>query len=298
MALSYAADRFDLAHVRRLPGCRPEVLLLHSRQRGGDDAAVLRSLRKQLGLARYQCTMLLGEGEYQILQTEPPEVPAEEVREALRWRIKDMLHFPIESACIDMLEIPGEAAGSARARQIWAIVADRALLAPRVAAFDSAKLPLSVIDVPELAQRNIAALFEEENRGLALLSFDDAGGMLSFTFGGELYALRRIDAPLAQFLTTDAAQREALFERVALEAQRSLDHFDRQYGHISLSRLLVAPLPESSAFLDYLREYLAVPVAELDLAEALDFPSLPDLTLPLRQTQCLKVIGAALRDWP
>ncbi len=299
MAVAYAADRFDLAHVRRQPGRRPEVLLLHSRSRaGGDEAAVLRGLSKDLGLNRYHCTALLGEGEYQMLQVEPPEVPVEELREALRWHIKDMLHTPAESASIDYFEIPQEPGVSVRARQLWAVAADKGLLAPRVAAFDRAKLPLEVIDIPELAQRNIAALFEAENRGLALLSFDERGGMLSFTYGGELYALRRIDVTLAQFIGGDTSQSEALFERVALEAQRSLDNFDRQFGHISVNRLLVAPLPESAAFLDYLREYLAVPVAELDLTEVLDFPSLPDLALPLRQTQFLKAIGAALREGP
>ncbi len=294
MAVSYAADRFDLAHVRRRPGRKPEVLTLHSRARSGDDGVVLRALRKDLGLSRYHCTTLLADGEYQMLQVEPPEVPADELREALRWRIKEMLHTPAESANIEVLEIPAEHTG--RARQVWAVAADRAMLAPRVACFDGAKIALEVIDIPELAQRNIAALFEEENRGLALLSFDEAGGMLSFTYGGELYALRRIEATLAQFVSLEAAQRETLFEKVALEAQRSLDNFDRQFGYIGISRLLVAPLPESQALLDYLREYLAVPVAELDLAEVLDFPSLPDLSLPLRQTQSLKVIGAALRQ--
>jgi len=296
MAVAYVAGRFDLAHVRRLPGRKPEVLLLHSRSRGDDDTAVLRALRKDLGLANYRCTVLLGAGEYQMLQVEPPEVPAEERREAVRWRIKDMLHYPAESANLDLLEIPAEPGVSARARQVWAIAADRALLVPHVAAFDGAKLPLAAIDIPELAQRNIAALFEEENLGLAMLSFDEAGSMLSFTYGGELYALRRIDAPLSLFINVEAGQREALFERVALEAQRSLDNFDRQFGHIRVNQLLVAPLPEGSALVGYLREFLSVLVAELDLAAVLDFPSLPELALPLRQTQYLKVIGAALRE--
>ena len=296
MSVAYVAGRFDLAHVRRSPGRKPEVLLLHSRARGGDDSHALRALRKDLGLASYRCTALLGDGEYQMLQVEPPDVPAGELREALRWRIKDMLQYPAESANIDLLQIPAEPGASARARQVWAIAADRALLRPRVAAFDNAKLTLAAIDIPELAQRNIAALFEEENLGLALLSFDETGSMLSFTYGGELYALRRIDAPLSQFVNLEAAQREALFEGVALEAQRSLDNFDRQFGHIRVNQLLVAPLPEGSALVGYLREFLSVLVAELDLATVLDFPSLPELALPLRQTHYLRAIGAALRD--
>lgn len=295
LAVARAADRIDLAHVRRRPGARPEVLLLHSRVCDGDELAGLRALRRDLRLGRHRCTALLRHGEYQLLQVEPPDVPEEELREALRWRVKDMLGFAAEVAAIDLLDIPQAPGGMGR-RQVFVMAADKGLLTPRVAAFDDARLQLEAIDVTELAQRNIAALFEEEHRGLALLCFDDSGGTLSFTCAGELYAVRHIDASLAQFFSPDVAQREALFERVALEAQRSLDNFDRQFGHISLSRLLVSPLPESSVFLHYLRENLALPVGELDLAEALDFPAVPDLALASTQAAFLMVLGAALRD--
>lgn len=296
MSVAITPDRFDLAHVQRRQGRKPEVLVLHSQPRADADLVALRALRKRLGLAHYRCSNLLSEGEYQMLQVEPPEVPAAEVKEALRWRIKDSLNYPVEAATVDMLEIPDDPGVVGRTKQIFAIVANNALLSPRVALFDAARVPLLAIDIPELAQRNISALFEEENRGLALLAFDDAGALLTFTFRGELIAVRHIDVSLPQLRQADASRREQLFERIALEVQRSLDNFDRQHGQISVTRLLVSPLPESPDFLDYLRKDLSLPVEELDLAEVLDFPSLPELSLPLRQSQCLKALGAALRD--
>ncbi len=297
LSVTVAPERFDLAHVLRRPGKKPEVLLLHSQPRADEAlAGDLVALRKSLGLARYRCTNLLYEGEYQLLQVEPPEVPAAEVREALRWRIKDSLNFPAEVATVDMLEIPSDPGIFGRAKQIFAVAASNELLAPRVALFDAARVPLLAIDIPELAQRNISALYEQENRGLALLAFDAAGALMTFTFHGELIAVRRIDVSSPQLQQAAAARREQLFERIALEVQRSLDNFDRQHGQISVPHLLVSPLPETPEFFDYLRKDLAMPVEELDLAEVLDFPSLPELTLPARQSQCLKALGAALRD--
>ena len=41
-------------------------------------------------------------------------------------------------------------------------------------------IPLEVVDVPELAQRNLAHLLELEGRGLALLALDERGGLLTF----------------------------------------------------------------------------------------------------------------------
>lgn len=296
MSVAFAADRLDFAHIRRHEGKKPEVLLLTSVQREGDDLEALRSLRKELQLAKYRCTTLLRLGEYQMLQVEPPEMAAAEMKEALRWRIKDMLSYPAEAATIDVLDIPVDPSAVGRTKQAFAVAANNALLAPRMELFDTAKVNLEAIDIPELAQRNISALFEEENRGLAMLVLDESGVMLTFTFRGELYATRHTDIPLMQLEQAEGERREQLFERIALEAQRSLDNFDRLNGHISVTRLLISSLPGVPGFLDYLREYLSLPVVELDLAEVLDFPSIPELAQPFRQTQCLKALGAALRD--
>lgn len=54
-------------------------------------------------------------------------------------------------------------------------------MAPLVQAFQAARVPLAAVDLPELSQRNLAALFEEGGRGLATLIFDDDEGLLTFT---------------------------------------------------------------------------------------------------------------------
>lgn len=296
MSVTFAPDRLDFAHVVRHKGGKPEVLLLNSYQHAGNELEALRRLRKELKLGSYRCTHLLRVGEYQILQVDPPEVPAEELKEALRWRIKDVLNYPVEAATIDVLEIPVDPGALGRTRQAFAVAANNALLAPRAGLFDEAKVPLLAIDIPELAQRNISALFEEENRGLAMLACDESGVMMTFTFHGELYATRHTEIPLSQLEQAEGERREQQFERIALETQRSLDNFDRLNRHISVTRLLVSPLPGVPGFIDYLRNYLSLPVAELDLAEVLDFRSVPELSQAARQSQCLKALGAALRD--
>jgi len=300
MSVAFAPERMDFAHIVRHAGRKPEVLLLNSYQRsqsgGSDDLGALRRLRKELKLNRYRCTHLLREGEYQLLQVEPPEVPADEIKEALRWRIKEMLNYPVEAATLDVLQIPADSAAAGRAKQAFVVAANNALLAPRAALFEEAKTPLAAIDIPELALRNISALFEEENRGLVMLACDESGLTMTFTFRGELYATRHTEIPLLQLEQAEDERREQLFERIALEIQRSLDNFDRLNGHISITRLLVSPLPGVPGFIDYLRDDLTLPVAELDLAEVLDFPAIPELSQATRQSQCLKALGAALRE--
>ncbi len=294
VAISLHADRVDLACVKRKPGSRPEVALLDSYRKENGEKEALGRLRKALRLANYRCATLLGAGEYQILQTEAPAVAVAEVKEAVRWRIKDMLDFPPDVATLDVLNIPTDGAG--KARQLFVVAANNGLIGERMALFDEAKIPLEVIDIQETAQRNIAALFEAPNRGLAMLAFDESGGLLTFTYKGELYLSRRIEISLSQLMQQEALRRQQLLERIGLELQRSLDHFDRQFSFIPLAQLLIVPIAGVPEIFDYLRLNLFVPIEPLDLAQVMDFPSIPELKNSARQAQCLHVIGAALRD--
>jgi MSHA biogenesis protein MshI len=293
-AVALGADRFDIARVRRPAGRRPELVALNSFQRSGDDVDALKRLRRELKLGALRCTTLLGSGDYRFVMTELPTVPEAEIKDAVRWRVKDMVDLPVDNATVDVLEIPGEAAVG-RPRQCFAAVADNAVVGRRMELFDQAKLQLDAIDVPELAQRNVAALFEEPNRGLAMLSFDEHGGLLTFTYKGELYFVRNSEASPAQLASADGELRERMFERVALEVQRSLDTFDRVNSHIPVTRLLVL-LPAADGFVDFMRRSVSVPVEVPDLTQVIDCAAIPELKQPARQAECLRVIGAALRE--
>lgn len=291
-AVVFSRGRVEVARVRLRTGERPALLNWDSYALDGGELEGLKRLRgaRQLG---GRCTTLLHHGQYQMLQIEPPSVPAEELREAVRWRIKEMVDFPVDQAGVDVLRVPAAAPG--RPAQAFAVAARNDVIGQQVRLFQDAKVDLAVIDVPELALRNVAALLEEENRGLAFLSFNADGGTLVFTFQGELYALRHIEVAAAQLAGSGEAM-AAIHERVLLDVQRSLDNFDRNFSHISLPHLLVAPLPEAEAFVAYLRENLYLPVEVLDLATAMDLSAVPLLAETARQSEALLAIGAALRQ--
>ena len=298
LAISLQGDGLYAVHIKRSPSARPEVELL-AFYPGNPSAAeaLLERMMRDLHAGHYQCGTLLAADEYQILSLEAPSVPPDELKAAIRWRLKDMLDYHVDDATIDVLDIPGDPNAPTRSHSMYAIAARNSLIGQRQALFAKARVPLSVIDVPEMAQRNLAALLETEKRGLAMLTFSDEGGLLTVTHSGELYLSRRIDVPLAQLQETDAERRDASFERITLELQRSLDHFDRQYHFITLSRLVLGPVPEAAAELrDYLASNLYVPVENLKLEELLDFTRTPDLQKPLMQQKVLLCLGAALRE--
>lgn len=287
----------DLTHIHAGAGGRPEVTLCESFRKEGAEADTYARLRKQFALDRYHATTSLRFGEYQFLQVEPPDVPPAEIKEAMRWHIKGMVDFSVEQATLDVLEVPMEEAGGARSRFVFVACAPNEVLGPRIQALQQAKIELEAIDVPETVQRNIAALYEPPGRGVALLGFSAEGGLLTFNFRGELHAFRRLDITLDQLVDADADERQALFDRIVLEMQRSLDTFEHRHHYVSLAQLLVMPLPEEVGLASYLAQNLYVPVEAADLAKVMDFIKVPELRAPTRQAQCFHLLGAALRGF-
>lgn len=290
----FGTDRVTIADIVRPADGKPQVRACDGFAREGSELEILKRLRNAKRLARQRCTTLLAEEQYHLLQVDMPGnaegLPRDELREALRWRIKEMVDFPVERAGIDLLDIP--ATGN-RGPQLWVVVASHDMLQPRIHHFQDAKVSLAAIDIPELAQRNLASLFAEPNRGLACLFFDRLGGRLTVTYRDELYMTRHIDVPAADLIGADAG---ALHERVLLDIQRSLDNFDRNYSAIPLTRLLVGPLPQDEAFIEYLGANLSLPVASANLADVLDIAQAPQLANPADQAEAWLALGAALRE--
>ncbi len=294
LAFALLADGVVGARMTRVPEAKP-VVNVATYFPGRSKTEQLEKAGRELHAANYDCTTVLAGGEYQLLAVESPNVPPDELKTAVRWRLKDMLDFHVDDATIDVLDIPVDKNSNTRNNLgMFAVAARNSMIEARQEAFTSARLPLSVIDIPEMAQRNISALLEPAGRGLAMLSFGPDGGLLTVTFNAELYLSRRIDVTLEQLLELDHDTKHASFEKISLELQRSLDHFDRQFHFISVSKLVLAPTG-ASGLEEYLSSNLYTPVSTLDLADVFDLSLVPDLVPAAQQQRFFLALGAALR---
>ena len=276
-------------------GVMPRVARCEYYETGKVSAALLEKLRREAGMGNYAFTTLLGSEEYQIILVDAPNVPVDELKTAIRWKIKDSLNFLVDDATVDVLQIPSNKYGSDRAQSMYAIAAANTTLQKRIALFEQAKIALEVIDIPEMAQRNIAALFEQEDRALVLLAFDDNGGLMTFTTGGELFLSRRTEITAGQLQDANENLREQYRDRVGLELQRSLDYFDRQFNHIPVSRVLVSA-PDNTGLVEFLSSVVDAKVEKLDLSQAMDISAVPALAESEFAAQALPVLGAAMRQ--
>jgi len=258
------------------------------------NSATLEKIRKEAQLDGGRYTTLLSANEYQLMMVEAPSVPVDELKTAIRWKIKDSLSYHIDDATIDVLQIPTNKYGSDRPQSLYAVAASNETIRKRIELFEKSKFDLRVIDIAEMAQRNIAALYETEGRGLAVLAFDEEGGLLTITCDGELFLARRIDISLGQLRDADEGLRQQYQDRVELEVQRSLDYFDRQFHHIPMGRMLVCA-PDDLGLVQKLAGNLGLPVTALDLAESMDIIGVPELADSEYACSALHALGAALR---
>ena len=291
LAVSLTETAISYAHSRRNGADRWRITLCGSRALDGLDAE---QVARELGLQGFQCLALLDPGEYQMLLVEAPNVPPAELKTAVRWKVKDMIDFHLDDATIDALDIPPDPSGTNRAHSMYAIAAKNDSVQACIGRFDSAKLALSVIDIAETAQRNLSALYEPPQRGVAVLYFSEDSGLLTISFAGELYLSRRIEIGARQIYAVEGERRDELFNRIVLELQRTLDHFDRQFRYVPVAKLMLAPEREDSGMEAFLRANLDLPVEAVRLADVLDFE--PGAQLD-RDTEwrMFHLLGATLR---
>ncbi|NRF71111.1 hypothetical protein HLB44_29355 [Aquincola sp. S2] len=294
VALAPEGDRVRAVHVVHEPACRP-ALRWACTGSWAEPALALRALRRARRLRREPSVLLLRHGQYRLQVLDAPEdVPREQWRDALRWRLKDTVDFAVEGAGIDLLDIAPDPQGRRRS-SVLAVAAARPVLEPLVCAGRDAGWPWQAIDVPESALRNLCLLCAEPGRGQALLHVGSALGTLVITVGTDLLVTRDIDLGLDRLAGADASARRAHHERVGLELQRTLDNIERQHGHVDLARLQVAPGAPLHDFIDYLGQLVDVPVTAFELGAVLDLSAVPELGDAAEQAGYLPAVGAALR---
>jgi MSHA biogenesis protein MshI len=294
LAVGIEPEAIKFAHVQYVSDGKPFASLwsrIESTQ--AEQGRSLQRMAKDYdGVARSNCTTLLEPADYQILLVETPNVPADELKAAIRWRIKDLIEYHVDDATVDVLEVPASPEAKGQAKAMYAVATPNEVVRTRIALFEEAKIPLRVIDIPEMAQRNVAALFESSERATAMLAFLPWGGLLTVSFQGELLLTRRLEVTSVQLSQREHGDHYR--ERVATEISRSLDNFERQRQSVAIGELLLAPLPQDEGLEPFLKSNLYIPVRSITLQEVMQFPEDREPT-PEEQWEFFYLFGAALR---
>lgn len=294
LALETDGERVRLAHVVANGG-EPVVEFAEEREWDPAEPRSLERVAKEFGVKRFRCTTLLKPQEYSILLVEAPAVKPEELRAAVRWRVKDMLDYHVDDATVDVLDLPVPAGAAQRAHHMYTVAARNDTVRATADRFTTAGIPLAVIDIPETAQRNIAARLETDARGVLALTFDAHGGLITVNHAGELYLSRRLDITAGQLDDADDDARTRILDRALVETQRSLDHCERTYPFFTMGRVLLGPPAGAGLLREHLAANLYLPVEALDLGRVLHLPAAARDWTGADQARWLKLLGAGLR---
>ncbi len=257
------------AEVDRRGDARPRLVRCGFVPNGDDAAAALARAVRECGAGQAPVSTLLGVGSYNLLMVEMPRVPPDEMRQAVRWQVRDLIDFHIDDAVIDVFDAP---ASAARGEQdhLYVVAARKALVQERIDALTAAGAKLGVIDIPELALRNLAALLEEDRDGLALLYLGEDSGLIALCRQGVLYLARTLALGQTRLAEAVTGGDEQLLGSLTLEIQRTLDYYDRHFQQAPIAHLAIAPLAcDGAPLIEAVHAQLGLQARAIDLCETL-----------------------------
>lgn len=184
--------------ARDAGGGRFQIVKHGLESQGGDTLAVFASRLDKLGLSGYHANAMLRHSQYQWLQIDAPSVPAEELRQAARYQIRDMIDAHLNDVTIDVLRA-GDGQGKAAAN-LFVIAAPNAVLRSGFELAQAMHWTMPVVDVQETTLRNLqSAVARREgmlDRATATLAIlDDARALITICANEELFYVRRLDVP-------------------------------------------------------------------------------------------------------
>jgi len=277
-----------------------ELMLIHCEfidaGKPDDQQDILCEFAGRHNLAEYDCHLVMTSDNYRRVNIEAPSVAENEIIEATRWKINELIDFPVDKAVIDYYQAPmAVRANSSKMLEVIASPID--IVSEQIEKCTKAGLQLKVIDIQETTLRNLAVHTPENERGIALLYLLEHSATLLIQKEATIYVSRKfeigykklgLDEPYSSDCPTANAH-----NNLALEIQRSLDYVESYYGIPPISALAVIPLAENTHnLLDSLNSNLGLAARMIDLSTLIDC----DILVNGRtQSLCAPVIGATLR---
>ena len=244
-AVAISDTEIAVALVRKLDGQRPQVLRIVVEEAPlGFADPVLKKITAEFDLRRIPVSAVINASDYQIAQVQTPDVPRGELRAAARYSMRDAFDFPIDHSTLDVFDLP-EQTSRGNQKMCFAIASRGDAVEKMTQSLERHFRRFDVIDIPELCQRNLAALLPQDSKGVAFLLIRDDFAQLVLTRRGMLYVTRRFDFGMRGELNGDAESEASELpldpQLLSLELQRSLDYYESHFDETAITDLFIAP---------------------------------------------------------
>ena len=239
-----------------------------------EQAKVLQEWVEQHKLNKTPCISLIARHDLQMFQLEKPAVEDAELLQAVSWKVKDLINFDVETAVVDIYQLPPSAKNPAT--YINAVVANESVVGSYVDRINQSGLKLVAIDIHDLVNKNFRKVYDFTDQTVAVLQFSENNSLMNIYHNEDMYVARDfkiglldIDSALeSEGKQTDDAEQddeEPVYDSLLLELQRSMDYFESTYGLGMVQKMLVFPQTAATErMLNYLQNYVGF---EFDFAQ-------------------------------
>jgi MSHA biogenesis protein MshI len=247
--------------------------------------------------------LLLADSLYQLLLSDVPDVPEEEIESAIMFKAADLIQYDIEDAALDVIQLPSEAYRG-RMKMAFIIATQKTYLRDWAMALIAKSIQIDIIDVEHTQLRNLALHLQNFNE-TGIFHIENTRGRLLLNYQGEMVLSRTFDSGLSTLLPETTVQDGELeltlpednqndiqLESLVLEMRRSFDYYESQLGLGAVSEVQLLCLPEHLSLSSKLTEKLGMRFSPVNLADFMDFTSSDPAIEP---TQVMAIAGTAFR---
>lgn len=305
LGIGLHTDGVSCAQIERCIDGKSKLILCDFLEANGKQElnGAIKEIIKEHAVSGIPCACVLSPGYYSMMQIETPEVEPEELIEAVRWRIKDLLNYDAEEAIIDLFDIPEQHQRGERHMQ-YVVATHVPLLKPHIDVLHDCGVDLKAIDIVELALRNFASLMPGNDEGISIIHLGKKSGIIQIVKDSVLYLTRKLDINVNTFISAGdysiegktvkiSPQLQDALDILILELQRSLDYYESHFVQAPIDSVVLTPTEEVMPYLSpYTGKQLSVNACQIDLNTMFDCHH--DIS-PYLQARCFSAVGGALR---
>ena len=144
----------------------------------------LQNYVQENGVKGAHTCLVLDDKDYQLLVVEAPNVAEDEMSEAVKWKIKDLVPHELSDIIVDVFL--QEDGFSSNKKMANAVVVVKELIAAKTAFVESLGLRLKAIDIPELAYRNYLEHHGRNEESIAMVTLKKESGKLSVIHNNQV----------------------------------------------------------------------------------------------------------------
>ena len=171
---------------------------------------------------------------YKILQVDRPAVPDEEMVQALRWSVKDLIGSQ-EELVLDYFDLPAQ---TMSASKINVVAIPKSEITEIIRGVKKAALVLENISIEELATCNLRQ--PEEEAVMHVVQSVGREVCLIIVKDGKLYFSRRLKGYEKLRSFSEEELRMGMGDNLSIEIQRSMDYFEGQLRQAGVKKILLA----------------------------------------------------------